>query len=254
MQQVTNGLFIGANMAAKNYNDLKLNRITHIVSLNGATPWFPRSGIHDFVYLVLDLDDDETEDIYQHFNQLNLFIDRAISSGGAVLVHCTAGISRSSTAVASYLMFKEKLSLDEALAKIRRARPCIRPNSGFMAQLRKYEEFLRAQREEAKTNAKKKKCELCELEKRTEWFETHPKYTILECETCPDKNVMIVWREHTMELTQEIRETMTKALTKVANEKLGIGKWWIDTVQRAIPDHLHWHARYNRGFFPSPRL
>jgi len=36
---------------------------------------------------------------------------------------------------------------------------------------------------------------------------------------------------------------MEYALTCVADEKYGPGNYYIDKVQRSIPDHLHWHAR-----------
>ena len=39
------------------------------------------------------------------------FIENAISNGGKVYVHCVQGISRSSSFVLSYLIWKEKINL-----------------------------------------------------------------------------------------------------------------------------------------------
>jgi hypothetical protein len=39
---------------------------------------------------------------------------------------------------------------------------------------------------------------------------------------------------------------MENALRKVGEEKFGEGEFFIDKVQREVPDHLHWHARPNR--------
>ncbi|KAK8107446.1 uncharacterized protein PG998_009459 [Apiospora kogelbergensis] len=60
-----------------------------------------------------------------------------------VLVHCIAGVSRSPAVLAYYLMRDEDMSLRDALATIMRARPAIRPNDGFLRQLRELEAGLR---------------------------------------------------------------------------------------------------------------
>ncbi|XP_078045622.1 dual specificity protein phosphatase 19 [Augochlora pura] len=53
-----------------------------------------------------------------------------------ILVHCNAGVSRSPTIVISYLMVHEGLSFDDAYNKVKQVRDCIKPNEGFMKQLR----------------------------------------------------------------------------------------------------------------------
>ena len=47
---------------------------------------------------------------------------------GSLLIHCTAGISRSSTLVATTLAAEERLSLRDALAVVQGARPHAVPN------------------------------------------------------------------------------------------------------------------------------
>lgn len=56
-----------------------------------------------------------------------------------ILVHCNAGISRSPSIVIAYLMIIMKLSYDEAYNTVKRARSCIKPNDGFVKQLRSIE-------------------------------------------------------------------------------------------------------------------
>jgi len=56
-----------------------------------------------------------------------------------ILVHCNAGVSRSPSIVIAYLMIIMKLSYDEAYNMVKRARNCIRPNDGFVKQLRSIE-------------------------------------------------------------------------------------------------------------------
>lgn len=56
-----------------------------------------------------------------------------------VLVHCFAGVSRSSTIVLAYLMKYHRYSLIDAFKLAYLARPIIRPNSGFSKALSDFE-------------------------------------------------------------------------------------------------------------------
>jgi len=60
-----------------------------------------------------------------------------------ILVHCNAGVSRSAAIVIAYLMIVMKLSYDDAYSKVKTARSCIRPNDGFVKQLRSIENTTR---------------------------------------------------------------------------------------------------------------
>lgn len=55
--------------------------------------------------------------------------------GGRTLVHCVAGVSRSAAMVLGYLVKHRAMSLADAFALLRAARPAVRPNSGFFRQL-----------------------------------------------------------------------------------------------------------------------
>ncbi|KAG7530702.1 hypothetical protein FFLO_04872 [Filobasidium floriforme] len=57
---------------------------------------------------------------------------------GGVLVHCQAGMSRSATIVAAYLMKVLGVGVDEALDMIRNVRPVIEPSQTFREQLEVY--------------------------------------------------------------------------------------------------------------------
>jgi len=53
-----------------------------------------------------------------------------------VYVHCYAGVSRSSAIIASYLMWKYRWNLNQTLAFLVHKRIVVKPNDGFMQQLK----------------------------------------------------------------------------------------------------------------------
>jgi protein tyrosine phosphatase len=100
-------------------------------------------------YLFLYLYDLPSEDISKYFDISFAFIDKHIKKGENVLVHCMAGISRSSTLILNYLIrkyyerynYSSKCSnciVNYFLQLCRLKRPIINPNPGFITQLKNY--------------------------------------------------------------------------------------------------------------------
>lgn len=65
--------------------------------------------------------------------------DSVKQSGGRVLVHCQAGISRSATICLAYLMHTQRVRLNEAFDFVKQRRNVISPNLAFMGQLLQFE-------------------------------------------------------------------------------------------------------------------
>jgi dual specificity phosphatase 12 len=61
---------------------------------------------------------------------------------GGVLVHCYAGVSRSSSFVIAYMIKEFLLSYDDAKEKVKKHRPCIHPGDGFVRQLQHYAKVI----------------------------------------------------------------------------------------------------------------
>lgn len=69
-------------------------------------------------------------------------IDSYLTNNQKVVVNCYAGISRSSSIVIAYIMYKYKLTLQEAYQYVKSKRAIVEPNSGFMKQLKTLEPIL----------------------------------------------------------------------------------------------------------------
>ncbi|KAM4634493.1 uncharacterized protein ACJ7VT_001113 isoform 2-T2 [Polymixia lowei] len=65
-----------------------------------------------------------------------------MSSGGAVLVHCAAGISRSPALAVAYIMYSLGMDLDHAYRFVKERRPSISPNFNFLGQLQHFQGTL----------------------------------------------------------------------------------------------------------------
>jgi len=116
--------------------------ITHIISV-GCTPM---QGIKSISYHRLRLEDTPDADIKVAIELAIAIINNAKSQTnkpGRVLVHCVAGISRSPSILAGYMMREEGMSLRDALGVLVRARPRVRPNEGFFKQLKEVELTIR---------------------------------------------------------------------------------------------------------------
>jgi hypothetical protein len=70
------------------------------------------------------------------------FIEEQRQAGKTVYVHCRNGVSRGGMVVVAYVMVKDKLPRDKALAKVRTKRPIVRPNPAFMERLAEWERVL----------------------------------------------------------------------------------------------------------------
>jgi protein-tyrosine phosphatase len=74
------------------------------------------------------------------------FIEEARKKG-KVLVHCAAGISRSSALVAAYIMKLKHIPYDSAMEIVRNKHLIAFPNSGYSRQLVEYQEELKIKAE-----------------------------------------------------------------------------------------------------------
>ncbi|KAL1740055.1 protein-tyrosine phosphatase-like protein, partial [Schizophyllum fasciatum] len=122
-------IYLGNLSAALSLDYRREHGITHILSV--CPEYEPTKRDH----LMIPVDDTEYDDLLSHLPKTCDFIQDALNGGGKVLVHCVMGVSRSSTVLAAYLMRAHRWSAAEALSFIKKSRPRVRPNYGFLRQL-----------------------------------------------------------------------------------------------------------------------
>jgi len=134
LNNISPGLFLGSIWASEDLHLLKENKITHILIVgNNLKKNYPE----EFTYHQIEVRDVEYEDMISHFSVCIDFIEKALMTGN-VLVHCAAGVSRSSTIVIAYLMQKNKWDMETAFKYTRQKRNTVLPNVNFRKQLELY--------------------------------------------------------------------------------------------------------------------
>jgi atypical dual specificity phosphatase len=134
-------LYMAPASAASSLSFLQRHEITTIISV-GKTPAHRHSSIEtehgprSIIYHRLSLEDKEDADITKCVEAACAILDEASASNRRVLVHCSAAISRSPAVVAGYLIRRRGYSLEGALEALRKVRPVVSPNRGFIEQLR----------------------------------------------------------------------------------------------------------------------
>eukprot|EP00927_Polykrikos_kofoidii_P066914 TRINITY_DN62476_c0_g1_i1.p1 TRINITY_DN62476_c0_g1~~TRINITY_DN62476_c0_g1_i1.p1 ORF type:complete len:761 (+),score=102.41 TRINITY_DN62476_c0_g1_i1:61-2343(+) len=139
-------LFLTSWRGAYDDEALSASGISHIASIGEEFEEEPpgKSVAAKTICVVVTDDEDQDEVMQESLSKAVDFLDAAIGGGGRVLVHCAAGISRSTTVVLAYLVARRGFSLREAFYMTRRSRPMIWPNCGFMKVLIRWEQTHRS--------------------------------------------------------------------------------------------------------------
>lgn len=134
-------LFLGSQDSVIRENVDK-HQLTDILSVGIETP---DSDInienHSFVqtHFVECLDLPETN-LATVTHRTSEIIKNIRDKNGRVLVHCNAGVSRSSAVCIAFLMSQHRMNFENAFALVKSKRECIRPNDGFLKQLKQMDQ------------------------------------------------------------------------------------------------------------------
>ncbi|MBY0232227.1 MAG: dual specificity protein phosphatase family protein [Gemmataceae bacterium] len=88
---------------------------------------------------------DDTPPALEQLAEGAAFIRRALAAGRTVYVHCASGVGRAPTLAIAFLV-SEGASLDEAMGRVRQARPFVRLTGGQHEQLVRFAALARRER------------------------------------------------------------------------------------------------------------
>ena len=135
INEITPQLYLGNNESAKDKEMLLQMEITHILVVGFYLhEYYPDT----FTYKTIEIEDNDKEQLIPLLIPAFEFIERAEKC----LVHCRAGISRSSSIVIAYIMFVGRLSYEEARKYVSSKRSEIEPNENFETQLKNFGDIL----------------------------------------------------------------------------------------------------------------
>lgn len=114
-------LWVGSKQDSRNVTAASRHGVTLVVNCTRDLP-FVLPGVRQVRVPVHD-HPDESDDMLEHLPAALKAIDEELRRGGTVLVHCFAGVSRSASVVAAYLMFREGLTPRQAIARVQALKP-----------------------------------------------------------------------------------------------------------------------------------
>lgn len=148
IHRVDPNVHISGYLAAATPSAIHDRGITRIVKLFADDPSYD-GGHHRHQgvrYMVIAAEDTPDFDLQRYFIPAMQFIREGLTNREQILVHCHAGISRSSTIVLLHLMINRGMNLVDAFRWLKNIRPQVQPNTGFMQQLLGIDRNLRAAR------------------------------------------------------------------------------------------------------------
>lgn len=131
--RIADHIYLGSDAVAKNREVLRHNGITHVLNCVGFVS--PEYFKNDLVYKTLWLKDSPSEDITSILYDVFDYFEDVRKQNGRVFVHCCQGVSRSTSLVIAYLMWREGQSFEDAFQYVKAARGVTNPNMGFACQL-----------------------------------------------------------------------------------------------------------------------
>lgn len=126
-------IYLGSDAVARDRDILRANGMTHVLNCVGFV--CPEYFKGDLIYKTLWLQDSPCEDITSLLYDVFDYFEEIREQGGRVFVHCCQGVSRSTSLVIGYVMWRERSSFEEAFQEVKEARGVTNPNMGFACQL-----------------------------------------------------------------------------------------------------------------------
>ena len=133
---ITDNIILGSSFEATCQEKLKELNVSNILVCGRELRYHKNE---NFIYKKLNLRDTNEEDLIIYLYDAFSYID---SSKKTVYIYCKKGISRSSSIVIGYLMYKNQLKYSDAYNYVKSNRKIINPNKNFIEQLIMLEKYL----------------------------------------------------------------------------------------------------------------
>jgi hypothetical protein len=144
--EIIRGLWIGNARAAANGEWLRENGIQAVFNCTKTLPFHPSVPYQYRIPVDDNLEPAEIKNMEKWAPEIAYKIHHEYSAGRRILVHCHAGMQRSATAVAFFLMILTGRPLIQVMYLIQSRRPItFRPSANFAPALRAFEEQVRTQ-------------------------------------------------------------------------------------------------------------
>jgi hypothetical protein len=142
--EVVPGIYLGSRYAALNENWLRQHKIQATFNCTKDIPFDPAVKRQFRVPVDDSLQEPDIRNL-EHWSYELVYIiaaehRKAQQNGGAVLIHCAAGMQRSAASVAMYLIATRGMTTDQAVAYIRSKREiAFKPSINFEKSIRGFE-------------------------------------------------------------------------------------------------------------------
>jgi len=135
MSEITDQIWVGSYGDASNDTFLSERKITHVITIADELP----SSILRPGYRIPVVDDVADEKTKKYFLEAASVLDRFVNQGNNVIVHCFAGMSRSTSVVITYFMVYKGWSFDIAHGHLKQRRYQTKIHPGFIPVLKDIE-------------------------------------------------------------------------------------------------------------------
>lgn len=139
MDRVVDNIFVGSLFSL---NECENNNIKVIITIFHREIEIKANGVEKYYFFLCE--DDDFQDIKQYFMETIRIIEE--NKNVNILIHCYAGVSRSASLTIAYYLNKyiklKKMNVTRAIKSIRKKRPIIDPNDGFLKQLNEFHNEL----------------------------------------------------------------------------------------------------------------
>lgn len=149
IHEIVPNLFLG-NMWSTDPNVLNQHGIQVVLNVSSAETDVNKGRYKLDSHLILKIDDNprasETmlkEIIPKAMRYIDTYLHPSAPSKKRILVHCVAGVSRSATVVAAWLMKTYGMDRDKVLKLMKSRRSIVNPNHGFMRVLTDWGKYLK---------------------------------------------------------------------------------------------------------------